>query len=59
MNFWENPDWVKAKTINLKTEKLLSRVEYLKMFGWKEYSDEKYSKYLEIMKQQPKEQDHA
>ena len=48
-NFWELPEWIKIKTFVARTEKLLSRVEYLRMFGWKNYSDEKYRKYLEVM----------
>lgn len=49
MNFWETKDWVEAKTVILKTEKLLSRIEYLKMVGSKNYSDEKYRQYLKVM----------
>jgi hypothetical protein len=49
LNFWEQPEWIKIKTFIAKTEKLLSRVEYLKLLGWENYSDENYKKYLEVM----------
>lgn len=49
MNFWETKSWIDAKTVILKTDKLLSRVEYLKLLGAKNYSEEKYLKYLRIM----------
>lgn len=49
MNFWETPDWIKMKTFIAKTEKLLSRVEYLRLVGAKNFSDEKYKRYLEVM----------
>lgn len=50
MNFWETKDWITAKTVVLKTEKILSRIEYLRLLGWKEYSEEKYQTYLRVMK---------
>ena len=46
----DKKEWIKIKTFIAKTEKLLSRVEYLRMFGWKNYSEENYQKYLETMK---------
>jgi hypothetical protein len=49
MNFWETPEWIKAKTISLKTNKLLSRIEYVKEFGAKNYTEEKYQAYLRAM----------
>lgn len=51
MNFWETKEWIEAKTKILKTEKLLSRLEYLRLVGWKEYSEKKYKIYLGIMTQ--------
>lgn len=51
MNFWEMKEWIELKTSDLKTEKLLSRVEYLRLVGAKNFSDEKYKKYLETFMQ--------
>ena len=50
MNFWEQPDWIKIKTFIAKTDKLLSRAEYLRLVGWENYSEDKYQTYLRIMK---------
>ena len=52
MNFWETKEWVSLKTIVLKTDKLLSRYEYLKQVGHKNYSEEKYQQYINVMRQQ-------
>lgn len=49
MNFWETKEWIEAKTTIIKTEKLLKRTEYLRLLGYKNYSEEKYQKYLEVM----------
>jgi hypothetical protein len=49
MNFWETPEWVKLKAGTLKTERLLSRVEYVRRFGAKNYTPEKYEAYLRVM----------
>ena len=51
LNFWQEPEWIKLKSSEEKTEKLLSRVEYLRLVGYKNYSDENYKKYLQTMKQ--------
>ena len=51
MNFWESKSWIEAKTFTLITVKLLSRIEYLKRVGHKNYSEEKYQKYLLVMKE--------
>ena len=48
-SFWEQPEWIKMKTFVAKTDKLLSRVDYLKLVGYKNYSDEKYKQYLKVM----------
>lgn len=58
MNFWETDDWIRVKTFVATTDKLLSRVEYLKMMGYKNYSDESYKKYLKAMAEKPKEIDN-
>lgn len=50
INFWQTPEWIKMKTFIAKTEKVLSRVEYLKLMGCKNYSEDNYKRYLEIMK---------
>ena len=52
MNFWETPEWIKMKTFIAKTDKTLTKVEYLKLVGWQNYSKGKYSKYLEVMAEQ-------
>jgi hypothetical protein len=49
VNFWETKEWLELKSTDQKTEKILSIVEYLKMFGWTNYSNEKYREYLEVM----------
>jgi hypothetical protein len=49
MEFWQQPEWIKMKTYIAKTDKMLSKVEYLKLVGWQNYSEEKYRKYLEVM----------
>lgn len=49
MNFWQTKEWIEAKTTILKTEKLLNRTEYLRLVGSKNYSEEKYQKYLAVM----------
>lgn len=55
MNFWETDDWIRVKTFIATTDKLLSRVEYLKMMGHKNYSDQSYQNYLKAMAEKPKE----
>lgn len=56
-NFWETPEWIKLKTAEVKTEKLLSRVEFLRLVGAKNFSDEKYKKYLETFIQAKEQTD--
>lgn len=53
--FWETKEWIEAKTFILKTDKLLSRLEYLKNVGYKNYSEKKYQKYLEVMTKKTEE----
>lgn len=50
MNFWETRDWMELKTIVLRTDKLLTKSEYLKQVGYKNFSEEKYKKYLDVMR---------
>jgi len=50
MNFWEAKEWIEAKTYKqFITDKLLSRIEYLKLVGSGNYSEEKYRQYLKAM----------
>lgn len=50
MEFWKTKEWLELKMHRpQKTEKLLSKVEYLKMVGWKNCSDERYKEYLKTM----------
>ena len=60
MNFWETPEWVQLKTIasHQQTDTLLSKTEYLRMVGAKEFTEEKYQAYLKTM-QQKEEQRNA
>ena len=46
MNFWQEPNWIKLKTFSLKTDKVLSKTEYLKEIGYKNFTEEKYREYL-------------
>lgn len=49
MNFWETKEWNYLKTFIAKTDKILSKIEYLKLVGWQNFTEEKYKKYLNIM----------
>lgn len=41
----------------MKTERILTRLEYLKEIGSKEYTEEKYQEYLKIMKNDGQDDD--
>ena len=50
MNFWQEQEWIKLKqSCVMKTERLLTRLEYLKEVGANNYSEEKYQQYLKEM----------
>jgi len=50
MNFWQEQEWIKLKqSCVMKTERLLTRLEYLKEVGAINYSEEKYQEYLKSM----------
>lgn len=51
MNFWETDEWIALKTndTDLLTEKILTKVEYLKKVGAGNFTHEGYQKYLEAM----------
>lgn len=50
MSFWQEAEWIKLKqSRTMKTERLLSRLEYLKEVGASNYSEEKYQEYLKPM----------
>jgi len=50
MNFWQEQEWIKLKqSCVMKTERLLTRLEYLKEVGANNYSEEKYQEYLKSM----------
>ena len=49
--FWETLEWLNAKEAALKTNEVLTRTEYVRIFGAKEYTEEKYQEYLRLMKQ--------
>lgn len=46
---FQSPEWIEIKTSSLKTDKVLTRIQFLKEIGWQEYTDEKYKIYLEAM----------
>ena len=50
--FKEDPLWqeAKRKASNIKTETILSKYEFLKAIGHKDFSEEKYQNYLRSMK---------
>lgn len=50
MNFWQTPEWIKAKQSVRKTEEVMTRVEFLREVGHKEYSEKLYQEYLQVMK---------
>lgn len=47
---FKSKEWIAIKTRGIKTDRILSRIEWLKEVGWQNYSEEKYNEYLEIMK---------
>jgi hypothetical protein len=55
INFWETKEWIELKTSDLKTDKLLSKVEYLRLVGAKNFTEESYRKYLETFTQEKTE----
>lgn len=55
MNFWEHPSWIEAKTTQFTTDEVLSRVQFLKLVGSGNYSEDAYQKYLQAMSEKPKE----
>jgi hypothetical protein len=50
VKFWETPLWMDCKTAVLKTEDTMSRSEYVRYFGAKEFTEEKYQAYLKTMR---------
>ncbi|MBK7380449.1 MAG: hypothetical protein IPJ03_15955 [Ignavibacteriales bacterium] len=56
MNFWQEPEWTKLKqSCVMKTERLLTRLEYLKEVGANNYSEEKYMNYIKTIKKNENE----
>lgn len=49
--FWETPEWLSAKESTLKTKEVLTRTQYVRVFGAKEFTEEKYQEYLRLMKE--------
>ena len=49
MSFWRTKEWIELKQFTLKTDKILSRIEYLRLVTAKNYSEDKYREYLKIM----------
>lgn len=54
MNFWETPEWIKTKIMGMKTDHILTKTEYVKEFGAKNFTEEGYKKYLDIMQSSEK-----
>lgn len=52
--FWLTPEWIKLKTMGNKTDKILTKTEYVKEFGAKNWSEEKYKEYLRVMQSDEK-----
>lgn len=48
--FWQTREWMEVKQRSIKTQKLLSRVEYVRTFGSANYTEEKYREYSQLMK---------
>ena len=46
MNFWQTPDWTRLKTDTIKSNKPMTRIEYLNYVSAKNYTEEKYQEYL-------------
>lgn len=55
MNFWETTEWIEAKTAQFTTDEVLTRVQFLKLVGSGNYSENAYDKYLKAMAEKPKE----
>lgn len=49
---FKSKEWLEIKTGTLKTEKLLTRTEFLKEVGWEKFTEEFYQQYLKAMGQQ-------
>lgn len=49
-NLFKSREWMQIKTLSIKTDRVLSRIEWLKEVGWESYSEEKYQEYLAVMK---------
>lgn len=59
MSFWRTKEWIELKQFTLKTDKILSRIEYLRLVTAKNYSEDKYREYLKIMLKNEKTLDFA
>lgn len=49
--FWETKEWLELKVPKLKTNRLLTRVEYLRFIGHENYNEERYKVYLKAMQE--------
>lgn len=47
---FKSREWLEIKTGSLKTEKLLSRIEFLREVGWEKFTEELYQEYLKVMR---------
>lgn len=45
---FKSREWLSLKTEDFKTDKVLSRIEFVQKFGAKNFSAEKYQEYLRL-----------
>ena len=47
---FKSREWLSLKTEDFKTDKVLSRIQFVQKFGAKNFSAEKYQEYLRLCK---------
>jgi hypothetical protein len=47
-DIFKSREWMSLKTENFKTDKVLSRIEFVQKFGAKNFSADKYQDYLRL-----------
>ncbi|HUX93843.1 MAG TPA: hypothetical protein VMV36_08540 [Ignavibacteriaceae bacterium] len=48
---FSSPDWLKLKDNRYSETVPLSRIEYVRKYGYKGFSEEKYQQYLKLFKE--------
>lgn len=46
---FKSKEWISVKMYQPQTERILTKIEWLKEVGWQNYSEEKYREYLRVM----------